>query len=295
MIVCDLFRSGTGQEALARARAARLRVMGGDALAVSLTRITRESRMVGWFSPENVSAGNVSSKDGPSLRRETGGPPWRMREGTHFLRVALQHPSVLMATPDDKILNRNLRPLLAALRKCGPLAMYGGRDFLSADGPIVALVAWGRGLGGEVILDAAIATEASVLDAPEAPEVMRAHLGKGDRPFSTRALAEQIGRAYAPSAEEVVLDDAPLVPAPATGPLLVAHEVAIGRLSVHQPLAVRGDFFAEDRLGALPLTENVGLSEDQLATWLGSERITVEGIRDWPRTVAALLHQALRA
>lgn len=284
MIVRDVSRSGTSEEALARARAARRLVMGGHDLVLSLTRVTDERRIVGAFSPEEG-----------ALRRQTGGPPWRLREGTHFLRVALRHPSVLMATPDDKILNRNLRPLLAALRKCGPLAMYGGRDFISANGEIVALVAWGRGIGGEVILDAAIATDASVLDAPEPPEVARAHLGKSDRPFADLGgLPEQLARAYAPSADEVVLEDAPLDPPLPTGRLLAAREVAIGRLSLHEPLALRGDFFADDRLSALPLAELVGLPEEEQVERLTAERITVEGIRDWPHTVAALLSEAAR-
>lgn len=264
----DVGRRGTAIEALERAAAARHETLGSGAeLVLSVTVIEGpETRVLGRFDAE------------PGLRRETGGPPWILREGNLFLRLALRHPSVLFATPADKILNRNVRPLLAALRKCGPVAMYGGRDFVSADGDIVALIAWGCGLRGEVFLDAAIATEASVLDPHAPPPIVAAHLGKKDRPFTAPELGRRLAEAYAPEATPIVLERGPLPPPVSIGPELASSTIAIGRLALHAsprgPI-LRGDFFADDRIESLPLHELAGA-------------VVTEGIRDLRAAIAEL-------
>src|SRR5690606_8458247 len=52
----------------------------------------------------------------PALRRATGGPAWRLGDGTLYVALALRDASSLIETPPDKILNRNVRGILAGLR-----------------------------------------------------------------------------------------------------------------------------------------------------------------------------------
>lgn len=277
-------RAGSVSQALARARHARASVLAGRARALVVARIEDDAELFGRFA----------SEAGP-LRRQTGGPPWHLRPGVTFVHLSLAHPSVLLPTPPDKILNRNVRPLLAALRKAGALAMYGGRDFVSADGEIVALLGWARGRGGEIVLEAAIATDAGVMLEPEPPEIARAHLGKRGRVVHLPGLREAIVAGFAVDAEDVALDDGPEHPRAPAGPVIGAVEVAIGRLALHASSdgpKLFGDLLADDALDDLDLAAIAALPFAQRRAALAGSGCVIEGVRDWPDAIASLLERS---
>ena len=274
-------RSGTMAEALARARHARAVVRAGSERALVVAQIEDDGPVLGRFS----------SEQGP--RRQTGGPTWHLRPGVTFVHLSLAHPSVLLATPPDKILNRNVRPLLAALRKTGALAMYGGRDFLLVDGEIVGLLGWARGRAGEVVIEAAITTEDSVMLEIEAPEVALAHLGKRARVVHLPGLPEVLASAYAPNASSLALGDAVEDARALAEQALASLDVAIGRLALHRTAEgprLFGDLFADDALDDLDLAA--------LATMPVADRreavrgCVVEGVRNWPEVLGVLLDAA---
>ena len=288
----DVGRSGGVEVALGRAAAARDAVRRGVELVVVHTRINGAERTV---------LGRHQHLPRPeALRRETGGPPWRLGEGAHFVRIALAHASVLVPTPPEKILNRNVRPLLGALRRSGSLAMYGGRDFVTADGEIVALLAWARGEAGEVVLDVALpAPDGTLLDpGPSAGQPW--YLGKRARALVDPELPERIAAAYAPGAARIELDQAPAPPPPwtvrlagvRTEPVEIGAAVAVierqaGRI-VRAGLA--GDFFADDALDGLGPTLGEALGhEDEARLVRALEAIVVEGVRAPAATFARLL------
>lgn len=292
MRLTDVGRSGSVEQALRRAAAARRRVREDVELVVSHTRIVGATA--------TVLGRHQTGAEPAALRRETGGPPWVLAEGAHWIRVALAHASVLMPTPPDKLLNRNVRPLLAAIRRSGPVAMYGGRDFVSADGTIVALVAWARGAGGEVVLDVALASPDGTLLDPRPSPGTPWYVGKTACAVVDPELPARIAAAYAPEAERVEIDEAPLPPPPwsVTVPATLTRPVEIGSASAVLERAgrriaragVAGDFFADDALeglgevlaGALDRRDAAALAEV-----LG--RVVIEGVREPARTLSALL------
>jgi hypothetical protein len=291
----DVGRSGSVEVALGRAAAARQAVRSGAELVVAHTRIVGAERCVlGRHQP----LGRPEA-----LRRETGGPPWRLAEGAELVRIALAHASVLLPTPPDKLLNRNVRPLLGAIRRGGPLAMYGGRDFVAAGGEIVALLAWARGEAGEVVLDVALpAPDGTLLDpGPSAGRPW--YLGKRARTHADPALAARIAEAYAPSGEAIEFAPAPLPPAPwsvahrparwqpveigAAGAVIERDDGRIARAGVV------GDFFADDALDALGPALGAALARgdrDGLVRAFGT--VGIEGVREPAETFTRLLLEA---
>ena len=73
--------------------------------------------------------------------RGGGGASVILAEGSVYVALALAHAGALVADADvPRIMNRYVRPLLAALAKSGARAMYGGRDFVAVKGAPVAWV-----------------------------------------------------------------------------------------------------------------------------------------------------------
>ncbi len=67
----------------------------------------------------------------PLLRRGSGGPEVLVGSGTVHVALALEHPGALEPCDEKRIVNRSVRPLLRALTRCGHLAHYFGRDWVS--------------------------------------------------------------------------------------------------------------------------------------------------------------------
>ncbi len=67
------------------------------------------------------------------LARGGGGGAITLGPGSVYVALILQHASALIPDADPpRIVNRHVRPLLAALGKLGVPSMYGGRDFISS-------------------------------------------------------------------------------------------------------------------------------------------------------------------
>src|SRR4051812_5889426 len=70
-------------------------------------------------------ASEVPERGGLAMhRRGSGGAEARVGTGTVWLQLALAGSSVLVPCPPDRLINRYVRPLLAAITKLGVLAHY---------------------------------------------------------------------------------------------------------------------------------------------------------------------------
>jgi len=95
----------------------------------------------------------------PVLRRRTGGSAVWAGDGLLYLALGLHDASALMTCPPGKILNRNVRGLLAGTRGLGVPAHYFGRDFVSFGTDPGAYIAWDEASDGRVLIEAFIALE----------------------------------------------------------------------------------------------------------------------------------------
>jgi hypothetical protein len=95
----------------------------------------------------------------PVLRRRTGGSAVWAGDGVLYVALGLYDASALMACPPGKLLNRNVRGLLAGARSLGVPAHYFGRDFVSFATDPGAYVAWDQAADGRVLLEAFVALE----------------------------------------------------------------------------------------------------------------------------------------
>ena len=95
----------------------------------------------------------------PVLRRRTGGSAVWAGEGLIYVALGLHDASALMKCPAGRILNRNVRGLLAGTRSLGVATHYFGRDFLSFATDPGAYVAWDEDGAGKVLLEAFVAVD----------------------------------------------------------------------------------------------------------------------------------------
>jgi hypothetical protein len=103
----------------------------------------------------------------PVLRRQTGGAAVWCGEGVLYLAVGLLNASLLMPCPPGRILNRNVRGLLAGLRALHAPAHYFGRDFVSLGKEPVAYLGWDEADDGRVLLEFFVGLETTFSLAPE--------------------------------------------------------------------------------------------------------------------------------
>jgi hypothetical protein len=103
-----------------------------------VTEASESAHLVGAFEPW---AGLLGGEE-PAFRRGTGGATVTLRPGDVYLALTLREPSALVPCDPSKLLNRYLRPLLAALSSFGVKAAYFGRDWISAGKRPVAAVAF---------------------------------------------------------------------------------------------------------------------------------------------------------
>ena len=247
----------------------------------------------------------------PVLRRETGGPAVVAGEGVTYLALALRDASALMACPRDRVLNRNVRPFLAALRRFHGAAHYFGREWISLDKRPVGLVAWTRRPSGAVLLEAflGVARTFAVPDdelahPPGAPRML------GKAPITLREAlsplpsARELALALAEACASMTpheLEERAIAPSPglasATHPGmrwsrprevpigLVRAGLAIDARGVVEAAALTGDFFqdtdAPERLeaalvGGLPTPERL---RDALNATYGRHGVVIEGLR----------------
>jgi hypothetical protein len=95
----------------------------------------------------------------PVVRRSTGGAAVWAAPGVLYVALALADASVLMACPPGRILNRNVRGVLAGLRALHVPAHYFGRDFISVNRDPCAYVGWAERGDGRVLLEFFVGVE----------------------------------------------------------------------------------------------------------------------------------------
>jgi lipoate-protein ligase A len=95
----------------------------------------------------------------PIVQRRTGGAAVFCAPGVLYVALALHDASVLMACPPGRILNRNVRGMLAGLRTLSVPAHYFGRDFVSVAGDPCVYVGWDEDAGGRVLLEFFVGVE----------------------------------------------------------------------------------------------------------------------------------------
>ncbi len=302
---------GVGRALLAGAAAAEVAIYAASS--------NGDGRVLGAYQRREDAL--IERADGPAiLRRATGGPTAVAGEGVLYLALALDDASALMQCPRDRVLNRNVRPILAALRRLGGAAHYFGREHVSLDRRPAGLVAWTRAPSGAVLLELFLGAtrsfavpDAELAIAPSAPRRM----GKQpitaaealSSPPTSRALAEACAGACASmrALEIGELEVTPLAAIDAPLPSMRwsrAHEVPIGIVRAGLALdagghvahaALTGDFFqdagAPERLrralvGQPPTPERV---RDALNATNGPGRAVIEGLRALQPVLEAFL------
>jgi hypothetical protein len=125
----------------------------------------------------------------PVVRRVTGGAAVWGGQGVLYLALGLCDASALMPCPPGRILNRNVRGLLAGLRALGAAANYFGRDFVSFGTEPGAYVGWHEARDGRVLLEAFVALDAAFTPADELGgyPARREPALRGKRPTTLRA------------------------------------------------------------------------------------------------------------
>lgn len=193
-----------------------------------------------------------------ALRRRTGGPTFRLGPGTLYVGLAMKHASVLMETPPTRILNRTVRPLLAALRAGGLPAHYFGRDFVSVDKRPAGALGWARTPDGRVLFEVALSVRESF--APP-----RAHMP--DEIWEARGAAPLMGK------EPLVLDSL----RPELTELSLAEHVIRAYESALGQMLARGDALAvppDEEALAAPEEDSRG-DEALLVRWSAPRGIPI--------------------
>lgn len=133
----------------------------------------------------------------PVLRRRSGGAAVWAGQGLLYFALGLRDASTLMACPKGKLLNRNVRGLLAGLRSLPVPAHYFGRDFVSFTAEPGAYIGWDEAPDGRVLLECFVALDtpftlpAGLSGYPERAEPAL----RGKTPTTLRAAgARQSGR-----------------------------------------------------------------------------------------------------
>jgi hypothetical protein len=128
----------------------------------------------------------------PAVRRTSGGASVWGGQGIVYLALGLLESSTLMACPPGKLLNRNLRGVLAGIRSLGVPAYYFGRDYLSFDKAPGVYVAWHTGAGGRVLIELFAALAVEVNPPPELLGYPATAEGpfRGRQPTSLHALGK---------------------------------------------------------------------------------------------------------
>lgn len=258
--------------------------------------------------------GDVVSS-GAVLRRGSGGPAATVGPGTVWVQLGLARSDALVPCTADKILNRYVRPLLrASTRSASVQASYFGRDWISAAGRPVALVAFAHDAStGRAMFEAIVAVRAPFWSAPRGsflgkpPATLEELTG---RALDPRLVSEAIVDAYAAIASEAPARGAPPghaeVPPYADveddPPWAAVREEAIGAVAAGPDragrLRVGGELMAsrdavsrlEDRVAELPtdadLDELGGAVDDALST-RGAVIFGVRSLRSIRDVVAA--------
>jgi hypothetical protein len=139
-------------------------------------------------APHALRGSAVQALAPPVLRRSSGGGALWASDGVAYFALGLRNASVLMACPPGRILNRNVRGLLAGVRALGTPAYYFGRDFVSVGaGPAPGVaIGWDEAADGRVLLEFFVACATSfALPAELDGYPHRANPAWGGKPVTT--------------------------------------------------------------------------------------------------------------
>ncbi|WP_394825327.1 hypothetical protein [Pendulispora albinea] len=174
---------------------------------------------------EEAHAGGAESDARRYVRRVSGGPLVEVGPGTVHVLLGLAHPAAFVAADASRLVNRYVRPLLAALTKLGQKANFFGRDWISVAKRPVAWVGFAHDAGsGRAVLEAfiAVATPFATGDRTarasflgKAPATLEEVLG---RAVDLDALIETIARAYVDAYACTRADLAPWASSGSDGP-----------------------------------------------------------------------------
>jgi lipoate-protein ligase A len=268
----------------------------------------------------------------PVVHRRTGGAAVFCAPGVLYVALALHDASVLMACPPGRILNRNVRGMLAGLRTLSVPAHYFGRDFVSVNGDPCVYVGWDEDAGGRVLLEFFVGVETVFALPPgidgygersepalrgKTPTTLRAARAH----YATMADVEEAvvrgyGQGFGLELERAQLDDA-AIPVPRidvrdTRGLSWSrpHEEAIGfvsagvRLDANGTIAqleVGGDFFAQRECAAQLAARLTGSQPDPEAIGAALDAVyaarpgLIEGVRSLTSLRSAILDAVERA
>ena len=143
-------------------------------------------------------------------RRGSGGPEVHVGPGTLHVALALRNPASLVPCDEKRIVNRYVRPLLRALTRCGHLAHYFGRDWISVAHRPVAWVGFAHdATSRRTLFEAFVAVRAPFAETQRASFLGKLHgtlESIAGRPVDGDRLALAIADAYAADASRVVLE-----------------------------------------------------------------------------------------
>lgn len=127
------------QSALSRGAALLDACSASAPVALYMTGLSGDALVLGrhQLASQALARAGVSA-----LRRATGGTAVRAGAGVLYVALALADRSSLMSCPPGRLLNRNVRGMLAGLRLTGAKANYFGRDFLSFGAPPAVYAGW---------------------------------------------------------------------------------------------------------------------------------------------------------
>ncbi len=294
-------------EIAARSREALDRPLAHD-VELTIAHATGEAVLLGAFQ-------RVGARDGKDVkytfhRRGSGGAAFFVGPGTLWVSLALATLDALGPCPPDKILNRHVRPLLRALRRCGALAHYFGRDWVSvAHRPAAAIGFAHDRASGRTHVEAFVAVSTPFVRTEDAGRA--SFLGKAPgtleeltgKPLAMDRLSSAVAEAFVPDAIPFTLaqlvdagtdprDDARADPAwtvtaeEAIGEIGVAID-ASGRLTVGGDLMVSRDALT-DLHGRLASGED---ADHALDASLAAQGVALEGVRSL-RSFAELIVRA---
>lgn len=243
----------------------------------------------------------------PLAARGTGGPAVRATDGVLFVHLALARVDALVACDAERLVNRHVRPLLAAIGRVAAPARFFGRDWIAVAHRPAGLVAFAHdATTGRAAFEAFVGVE-----APFALGARASFLGKAPgalaelagKRVQTAHVARAVVDAYAGawgarviagSALDASAPPAPLADEPPWG---AAREDAIGLVAAGRDragaLRVGGEIMASrDAVAALERGLAAGAHElDALAARAFAPPAVLVGAR--PETIVAALREVL--